>query len=336
MEARPEMVEDEISLMDIYEFLRDGWKTIVGMTVLGVVAGLGIGSVLPAKFQASGLIEPARVGGELVETAATLTEKLRNASYFDPKTFETCQLTEGADPATALIKNLNPRVERQSSYVAVKFEAESTAIAKACLTAVLETVKQNQDLLALAPLGEIESKVRLVRAQLARAVELRNQQVSSNNQRLAVARQKLQAAQAFVNEFEARILTFDFSNDQFSASALLLSTLQAKQNEVRDLQIQIDELEMLVQSGLTKLDEEVFRFELEEAGLVKSLERPETQAAQYVLPVFASDQKVAPRRSIIAAVGLLAGGFLGLMILIGRRALKHIKQTETERQAKAA
>jgi LPS O-antigen subunit length determinant protein (WzzB/FepE family) len=336
MEARPEMVEDEISLMDIYEFLRDGWKTIVGMTVLGLVAGLVIGFVLPAKFQASGLIEPARVGSELVETAATLTEKLRNSSYYSATTLDACQLSDDANPTNALIKNLNPRVERQSSFVAVKFDAASPALAKECLTAVIKDVIKDQDVLMQSPRAEIESKIRSLRLHLKRADELRSQQIALNRQRLDVARQKLTAAQSFVSEFETKSLQFDFRNDQFSASSLLLATLQSKQNEVKDLQLLIDELEMLVRSGLTKVDSEVLEFELEVAELNKSLEKPATQAAQYVLPVFASDQKVAPRRSIIAAVGLLAGGFLGLLVLIGKRTLRHIQQSELARKKQQA
>lgn len=235
-----------------------------------------------------------------------------------------------------MVKRLGARVARDSKYVAVKFEAASPAIARECLVAVLNDVTQKQELLARAPLTEIESKIRVIRRQLDRAVELRNQQISLNKQRLEVARQKLIAAQAFVSEFEARSLQFDFRNDQFSASSLLLATLQSKQNEVKDLQIQIDELEMMVQAGLTNLDKEVFEFELEEAELIKSLERPATQQAQFALPVFASDTKVAPRRSLIAAIGLLAGGFFGFLILIARRAMRYIQQSESERKARAA
>lgn len=338
MEARPDMAQenyrdDEISLLDIYEFLRNGWKTLVSVTVLGLIAGLGLGFVLPAKFEASGLIEPAMVGGEAVETPSVMVEKLGNPSYFDEETIEQCQLSDSADPANELMDRLGPSVARNSSYVTVKYETSSPELAKQCLIAVLDDVKQDQELLARAPLAAIESQIRLVRTQLVRAVELRDQQIASNNQRLEVARQKLQAAQAFVDQFEARILQFNFKNDQFSASALLLSTLQDKQNEVRDLQIQIEELEMLVQSGLTNLDEQVFEFELEEAELQKSLERPATQNTQFVLPVYASDTKVSPKTNLLVALGVLGGGFLGLMILIGRRAIRHIRAHEGETKA---
>lgn len=337
MDVRPEVVQgDEVSLLDIYDFLRDGWVTLIGAPLLGALIGLLVSFVMPVKYQASGLIEPARVGGEFVETAATLTEKLRNPSYYVNTTFESCQLSDEADPAEALIKNLSPRVERESSFVAIKYDAVSPALAKECLTAVIGDVKKDEETLTQSPRAEIESKIRSVRLHLTRADELRNQQIALNKQRLAVARQKLAAAQAFVSEFEARTLQFDFRNDQFSASSLLLATLESKQSEVKDLQLQIDELDMLVRSGLTKLDSEVLEIELELAELNKSLEKPATQDARFALPIFASDTKVAPRRSLIAAIGLFAGGFFGLLILIARRSLKHIQQSEAARRAKAS
>ncbi len=50
MDARPDVIDDdEISLMDIYDFIRDGWWTLVGMTALGLVVGLVTAFVLPTQ-----------------------------------------------------------------------------------------------------------------------------------------------------------------------------------------------------------------------------------------------------------------------------------------------
>lgn len=51
--------------------------------------------------------------------------------------------------------------------------------------------------------------------------------------------------------------------------------------------------------------------------------------------MFASDGEVSPRRILIVVISLLIGGFLGLTLLITRRAVQAIRTHEAERRAKA-
>jgi LPS O-antigen subunit length determinant protein (WzzB/FepE family) len=43
-------------------------------------------------------------------------------------------------------------------------------------------------------------------------------------------------------------------------------------------------------------------------------------------PIYSPAQKVEPKRSLIAVISLLAGGFVGLMLLVIRRVIKQIKE----------
>lgn len=333
MEARPDLVDDdEISLLDIYDFLREGFKTLVGMSLLGVVAGVVVSFVLPEKFQASGSIESAQVAGKPVDTLQELAEKMRSPTYYSAATIQACDLTENSNPADALAKELSPTVGRQSSFVVLSYEAESPAAARQCLEAVIKDVQRNQEPLARASRQRVQDQIRLATQQLDRATELRDQQIALNVQRLGVAREKLANAQRFVDEFENRIVNFDFKNDQFSASSLLLATLQSKQNEAKDLQIQIDELEMKVKAQITSVDDAVFEFGERVAQLRESLDEPATRDAQFATPIYSPETKVAPKRSLITIIALLLGGFLGLMILIGKRAYRHIQERDAGRQ----
>ena len=332
MDPRPEIGDDEISLYDIYEFLRDGWKTLVGMSVLGVVAGLVLSFVLPVKFEASGSIEPARVAGEPVEEVDQLAEKMRSPTYYDRQTLEVCELLDKLNPAAQLAKDLSPSVGRQSAFVAVKFQSSSPDLAKQCLQAVIEDVKRNQEELARSSRESVRDQIRVATQQLERATQLRDQELALNAERLTVAKDKLATAQRFINEFEKRALNFDFKNDQFSASSLLVTTLQSKQNEAKDLQIQIDSLQMKVQAKITSVDVDVFESEEKLVELRESLEPPATRDAQFATPIYASDTKVSPKRALITVIALFLGGFVGLMLLIARRAYRGIKAREVQTQ----
>lgn len=62
MTEKIESDQEEISLLDVYEFFRDGFKTLLVFSALGLSVGLVTAFVLPEKFQASALIESASVG----------------------------------------------------------------------------------------------------------------------------------------------------------------------------------------------------------------------------------------------------------------------------------
>ncbi len=266
------VADDEISLLDIYEFLKDGWATIAATTVLGGAIGIGTAFVIPEKFLASATIQPARVLGEDVEKVSVLAEKLRSPTYYSPQTAFACDVKE----ATSLASALNPNVARNSAFVSVSFKSTNINTSVACLNAVLDDVKLNQNDIA-------QRHIALSQSQL-------------NNEK-----EQLKVAQAFVAARSDKTMTFDFKDAQFSASQLLLATLQSKQREITDLKNRI-----------------------QRTGLL--LTEPQTKTASFTTPIYSPPHKVEPKRSLIAVISVLAGGFVGLMLLVFRRVIKQIKE----------
>lgn len=270
------IADDEISLLDIYEFLKDGWMTIAATTVLGGAIGVGTAFVLPEKFLASATIQPARVLGNDVENIAVLAEKMRSPTYYSQQTFIACDVADSTNPAQTLATALNPNVARNSAFVSVSFKSTNINTSVACLNAVLDDVKLNQNDIA--------------QRQIALATATLNKE-----------KEQLKLAETFVATLSDKTLTFDFKDTQFSASQLLLATLQSKQNEITNLRSSIQRTELL-------------------------LSEPQTKSASFTTPIYSPSQKVEPKRSLIAVISVLAGGFIGLMLLVLRRAIKHIKE----------
>jgi LPS O-antigen subunit length determinant protein (WzzB/FepE family) len=271
------VADDEISLLDIYEFLKDGWLTIAATTVLGGAIGVGTAFVLPEKFLASATIQPTRVLGEDVEKVAVLAEKMRSPTYYSQQSFTACDVADSTNPAQTLATVLKPNVAKNSAFVSVSFKSTNINTSIACLNAVLADVKQNLNETA-------ERQIALATATL-------------NNEK-----EQLKLAEDFISSVSQKTLTFDFKDTQFSASQLLFGMLQSKQNEITNLKSSIQRTELL-------------------------LSEPQTKSASFTTPIYSPSQKVEPKRSLIAVISVLAGGFIGLMLLVLRRAVKHIKQS---------
>jgi LPS O-antigen subunit length determinant protein (WzzB/FepE family) len=271
------VADDEISLLDIYEFLKDGWLTIAATTVLGGAIGVGTAFVLPEKFLASATIQPTRVLGNDVESIAVLAEKMRSPTYYSQQSFTACDVADSTNPAQTLATALKPNVAKNSAFVSVSFKSTNINTSIACLNAVLADVKQN--------LNETAER------QIALATATLNKE-----------KEQLKLAEDFISSVSQKTLTFDFKDTQFSASQLLFGMLQSKQNEITNLKSSIQRTELL-------------------------LSEPQTKSASFTTPIYSPSQKVEPKRSLIAVISVLAGGFIGLMLLVLRRAAKHIKQS---------
>ena len=181
--------------------------------------------------------------------------------------------------AQELVKSLNPNVARQSAFVSVSFKSKNIQTSTACLNAVLADVQRDQDKVAA-------------------------QQLLIAQGTLEKEKEKLKLAEEFVSTLSGKSLSFDFKDTQFSASSLLIATLQSRQAEITELKNNIQRTQLL-------------------------LTEPQTRGASFATPIYAPAQKVEPKRALIAIISVMAGGFLGLMLLILRRVLKSIKERKS-------
>jgi uncharacterized protein involved in exopolysaccharide biosynthesis len=251
---------------------------------------------------------------------------MRSPTFYTQKTLEICGVAESTDPGQTLAKALNPNVARNSAFVSVAFKSESNNTSIACLNAVLEDVIHTHTTLkkpvlekAMNDLSQLKQRLEIARIKHA-------QELKQNQEQLQALKEKLKTAHQFVDRFAGNAARFEFRDEQFSASSLLLATIINKQNEVKDLQVQINNLEMKVAASLTGREDELLALEKQIADTERGLLEPMTQPAKFPTPIYSSPNKVEPKRLLIVAISVLVGGFLGLIFLFLRRAIAHIRQ----------
>lgn len=219
--------DDEINLLDIYEFLKDSWKIITGTAILGGSLGVGAAYILPEMFIASASIQSAKVLGNEIENATTLAEKMRSPTYYSVQTIEVCDATSTSNPQQKIATDIKPTVGKNSTFVAISYKSSSKKISIACLNSVLQDVQKNQNDIA-------QRQIQLAMAGLNKDKE------------------KLKQAESLVTKLSEKTLTFDFKDTQFSASQLLFATLQSRQSEVTELKNNILQTELLLTEPQTK------------------------------------------------------------------------------------
>lgn len=323
------VADEDISLVDVYELLKNGWKTIAALTILGGILSIGAALIMPEKYIARASIQSTRILGEDIEKVDILAEKMRSPTYYSQQTINACSLADDLNATQILSDSLNPSVKKGSSFVSVSFKSRDTKISVGCLNSVLDDVVSNQSALAVPIKSRALNDINIARQRLETAKLRRQQEILQNQERLQISREKLKAAQDFVRGYETNSRRFEFDDGQFSASSLLLATILSKQNEVKDLQIEINDLTRKVSSAITSREDEVLTLERQIVELERSLLEPLTERAKFSTPIHSPANEVEPKRGLMIIGGIAAGGIIGLLIILVRASFR--KREEFER-----
>ena len=210
--------DDEISLIDILLFLKASGGSIVKSTLICLLSGGVYYFSVPKMYEASATIEMATVAGVPVESPAVLLEKMKLPLYFSPATLQACGSDGGHSWQAKFVDKIKPSINKSASMLSFVTQAPSTQEAKACLSAAIAEVSNNQDAIARPLLQQKKQKLQQLSEQLKVTEEI--------GKTITVAKG-----------------SSNLSDAQFSAHTLNILFSTAKAAEINDLRSQISALE---------------------------------------------------------------------------------------------
>ncbi len=266
---RDEYQEDEILLSEIVSFFKESWRQLLLGGVLGGMIGLSFALLRPSIYQVTANIQVAKVAGIEVEAPNILLEKLKMPLYYSPRTIVECGLDNSVEPGSAIAAELNPVLIKGAPIIKISYKDKNIDEAKKCLESVLRDIQVNQNEIAKPILEKKKSQLS----------DLRN---------------KIESAERVIKVLSSKISNYDKSDQQFSASALLLATIFSKENEVKEMQAKINILEM-------------------------ELAEPNTKQSSLITPIYSPNIPLERKKSEVFLVSFIGGAFLVLLFVIFRR-----------------
>jgi uncharacterized protein involved in exopolysaccharide biosynthesis len=280
---QPSDLADELSLLDIIEFIQESWKTIIGFTVLGIAGASIYLWAVPKQYEASAQIKMAQIAnvnnnnnnnnninplGINIEEPQALIARMALPTSYPKETVALCGLAEQNDPEVALASKVKLSIPKGvGGTVDLKIRDASKDIAKACTNAVYQLIKTSQAQLVAPYIDEASKKLKIEEERLGRATQV--------------------------------IAKADKSGAAVSAAYL------ATRDEIRYLLDQISNLQSIITGN-------------------------ESRAAHLTAPIYLKEGPVFPQKRNSLLIGLLLGGFLGLVLALARKwyrsnrtALKH-------------
>lgn len=309
--------EDVVTLVDVINFFREGWRWIVATPLICIVLGAAYVQFAPSVYEATAHIQMAKVADVPVESPEILSKKLKIPTYFTESTLQACQVPNGQ----VLVENLKAELSHSTnptSDLPVRYKARSPEKAKACLSAIFKDIRLNQDVLAQHKQGNFAKQTKAFKEAELNVLKEKLKELIQNSESLS----KDKGASALIisfclnkenlNKDKLKGKEEDKKHPSFIIEdAVLISKYLGSVNNPKVI---LDYFEWGYQPQIVKLENIIQKKEFE----LKEL--PEKEAAHFVAEVYSQDSRVSPRLAPIIMAAALGGLTLGVVFFMFRRA----------------
>lgn len=186
LESKLQDRDEEISLVDILQFLKGAYKTILILGAVGLVIAVAYLTVTPKQYEAVAQIAMAQISaannnnnnnlnplGINIEEPSLLIARLAQPTSFPPQVLSSCGVGESTESAAGITKSIKLSIPKGvTNAVELKAFGKSPEVASMCAQAVFELIKTTQAQI-VAPYID-DAKIRLAgdEERLAKAKEL--------------------------------------------------------------------------------------------------------------------------------------------------------------------
>lgn len=215
--------EEEISLVDLWQKLQDGWRYVVGGAGLGaLMAALAIVVMVP-KYEAISTLQIGTVAGKEIEAVTTTLERFKSSAFMleASKQAGVEKLTEQISFSGGVIGDYaKTQLIKGTSLIELKTTGDTPESARKLNDVLVQQLMGRHDALG-APLKEkLESDI-------------------------AMTKEKLKAVERELADFSQIPNLSSIKDGQFSPASLLASLKVQKQQEVFGLRQQLTNLDLM-------------------------------------------------------------------------------------------
>lgn len=155
--------DDEINIWELMEHLKSGWHWLAGGCAVGLLGATGFLMLVPAKYEATAVIQPATIGMIVATTTTTTTtvepvaqtiERLKLVTFYGDDTVKVCQ----AGSAKDLAEGVKVSIVKGNNLVSLGYRADSVALAEACMAKIVGQLSQSQLDIAKPLIKELEDQ----------------------------------------------------------------------------------------------------------------------------------------------------------------------------------
>lgn len=292
--------DDEISLFDLWEKLRDGWHYVVGGTVLGLAGAVLAIFLIPPKFEAVAVVQIAQVGqisyaqlGQLmifpslnVEPATQAVERMKTPAF---------QTTVAQSLGNQVwLDDLQRSASATAKYISLQPIKATSAQGASSLIELKANGASSEDAKKIADASVKELAKR--HSELAKPI------LEKMHSDLKIAKEKLVSAERELEGINKLVASAGVKDDRFTQLSLMTGLRVQKESEL-------------------------FAQRQAIVALETALSAPATQATKAIEEIFVTDKPVSPKKTLLLALGLIGGLLAGVVAVFFVDAWRRAKES---------
>ena len=185
-------LDNELSLLDIIQFIRESWGLIAGFILLGIAGATLFILLAPKEYEASAQIKMAQVvtfnsstinsSGVNIEEPQALLARMSFPSFYSKETIALCGLADQKDAEVKLAKKTKLSIPKGvPGIVDLKIRDVSEEAAKTCIKAIHHLIKSSQAKLVQVFIDAANKRIRFEEERLNRVTQAITKQYDSES-----------------------------------------------------------------------------------------------------------------------------------------------------------
>lgn len=177
--------ENELSLVDIVNFISESWKIILGFSFLGFGFAILFINMVPKEYEAIAQIRMAQIANVNyknnnninsqainIEEPQALIARMALPTFYPAEAIELCGLADERGAEVALASKVKLSIPKGvSGILDLKIRATSLEVASVCANTIFQIIRASHTQLIAPYIDEAKNKLRIEEERLIRATQ---------------------------------------------------------------------------------------------------------------------------------------------------------------------
>lgn len=320
--------ENEISINVILDAIIKNRNLIASLTVVSILLGVFYLQVTPKSYKAYSLIDIATFEGKPLLSQSEYKEILKQPNFYSEDTLKKClsePIIYGYKSRLVLSKKITVTPVPNTNLLTFKLYASKQNILQ-CAESILGDICLYEDKNFSSLYTTRLSQLQIFEKKLKDSNDKKLAYESAKKNEIENYRSRIKLVEEFEDNNPLTKQNFNFTDEQFGARSLMISTLLNKGIEKRDLASKIIEIENSSNLGINPQKNEINDLMNAIADIKLKLNPTQSKKSAFTSPVSIDEESCYPRPTLIIALSIFLSLVLSFIVIALKSVLRPAKQ----------
>ena len=320
-------MDDKISLTDILNAITKNRNLIASLTLVSILLGVFYLQVTPQSHISYGLINIATFEGKPLFSITEYKEIIKQPNFYSKDTLKKCfseSVANSYKDREDLSNNITVTPLPNSNLLKFRLYANRQYILQ-CAESILSDLNLYEDKTFSSLFTTRLSQLEIYEKKLKDSNDKKLAYESAKKNEIENYKSRIKLVEEFEDNNPLTKQSFNFTDEQFGARSLMISTLLNKGIEKRDLAAKIIEIENSLSLGINPQKNEINDLINAISDLRLKLNTAQSKKSAFTSPLNIDELSTFPKPTLIIALSIFLSLVLSFIVIALKSVLKPAK-----------